>query len=246
MDIEITDDLSLREEERNILEGIVDDTLDRFEQIINFAAIQTVNIGGPTEYHEANGRPMTNLGNSPPLWRHNPFEEGEIQIYVQDAVHIPHELAHQIQDVYEVMEKSATSEEPDLITTDSATEKAFYETFAYLNQLQYFDLPDAYDVEFDEVEQLRQNEITWKEYEENAKEYPDLHHPAGYQLAITLDQHDVEPNQVLANSEEYGRAAEDAVAAAWLSGITKGNIERQNYDDVVERSFEENIDPSKR
>jgi hypothetical protein len=239
MKTEFTDDLELGEEERRVLEGIVEDTAERFDEIIEFADIETVNIGGPTEYSERNGRPMRGPGNSPPLWKHNPFEEGELQIYVQDPVHIPHEVAHQIENIYETIEQTAKEEEIDFTSSDSATEEAFSEALAYLNQLQYFDLPEAYDVEFDNLERFRENKTEWEEYEENPRNHPDLHHAAGYQVALTLDNYDIEPDQFLANSEKYNRVVEDAVAAAWISGRTEGAIDREQYNQVVERSMEE-------
>ncbi len=238
MKIELTDELELGEEERSILEGIIIDTTDRFEEVVEFADIETVSVDGPTEYSERNGRPMREPGNSPPLWKHNPFEEGELQIYVQDPVHIPHEVAHQVENIYETLEQAATEEEIDFTATDSATDKAFSEALAYLNQLQYFNLPEAYNVEFDNLEQLKEDETEWEEYEENPGNHPDLHHAAGYQVALTLDEYDVEPDQILANSEKYSSLVEDAVAAAWISGRTEGEIDRDHYNQVVERSVE--------
>lgn len=242
MKIEFTEDLELGEEERNILEGIITDTTDRFEEIVEFADIGTVSVDGPTEYRERNGRPMRGPGNSPPLWKHNPFEEGELQIYVQDPVHVPHEVAHQVENIYETLEQAAQEGELDFTTSDSATEEAFSEAFAYLNQLQYFNLPEAYDVEFDNLEQLREDGTEWEEYEENPRNHPDLHHAAGYQVALTLDEYDVEPDQVLANSEKYREVVEDAVAAAWIAGRTIGEINRQRYNQVVEESFVERVE----
>ncbi len=238
MEVQITDDLELSGEEKDILESIVRDTGKRFEEIIDFAEIEAVNVGGPSEYRERNNRPMRGPGNSPPLWKHNPFSEGELQVYVQDPAHIPHEVAHQVENIYETLEKAAKDEETTNADTDSAVDKAFSEAFAYLNQLQYFNLPEYYDVEFDNVQELEENKTDWQEYRNNPRNHPDLYHTAGYQVALELDNQDVEPQELLA-ADEYSEVVEDAVAAAWIAGRNRGEIDRQKYNETVRQSIEE-------
>lgn len=243
MEVDLSEDLELEGERREIIEAIITDTAEQFQDLLETVDIDQVNVGGPTEYREFYGKPMKGPGVSPQLFRHNPVVEEELQIFVQDPTHVPHEMAHQIEAVADLAKQAAEGEEISIVEYDSATSKAFSESFAYLNQLNYFSkLPEFYDVEFEELGRLQEEETSWQEYEDNPCDNPDLHHAAGYQAAVAMHNYDVGPRELLEEPETYGQVVEDAVAAAWIAGRNRGEINREDYNEVVENSVENRLE----
>jgi len=242
MDIELADDIAPEGEQRKILESIIRDTGNNFDELLEFAEIDQINVGGPEEYRDFYSRPMDIPGSSPPLWRHNPFSEGEIKFFVNDPTHVPHEMAHQIENIYNQIEKASETDTRNF-ETKSAAGRTFSESFAYLNQLKYFPkMPEFYSVEFDGTEELREDEISWQRYSNSPTKHPDLHHTAGYQAALQLHEEDIDPVNLLEEPEKYRQVAEDAVTAAWIEARNNGDIDRNQYNEVVEKSVESRLE----
>lgn len=243
MEVTLSEDLELEGERREIIEAIITDTEEQFQKLLETVEIDQINIDGPAEYREFYGKPMRSPGSSPQVFRHNPIVEGELQIFVQDPAHIPHEMAHQIEMVADLVEKAVENEDVSIVEYDSATSQAFSESFAYLNQLKYFSkLPEFYDVEFENLERLEEEETSWQEYEENPRNQPDLYHAAGYQAALAMHNYDQEPREMLEEPEKYRQVVEDAVAAAWIAGRNNGEIDREQYNQVVQKSVEKRLE----
>lgn len=239
MEITLSEDFNLEGEEKELLNAIVRDTGENFEELLDLADIQKIDIGGPTEYQEFYSRPMSAPGSSPAIWQHNPFSEGELQIFVQDPTHVPHEMAHQVENLMNQIQSSVADEPTNIVDNNKGTDKAYSESFAYLNQLKYFTkLPEFYDVEFEDLERLEAEETSWQEYNTNPRNHPDLYHAAGFQAALAMHEYDIDPVELLSEPEKYSQIVEDALAAAWISGRNNGEINRDKYNQVVEKSVE--------